>query len=200
MIRWLERFPHRYSGLLGLVNITIDYWMLVNFWSFYSFNFWVCAFFPSELLLGFEISLWDYSLASIWVSRFARLGMSSFWLIAPWGIWKVWCCIDDYYWWMEYFSSLLWLPTSLTVTLTAATLSAAALTAAAQTAATLTSATLTAATLAIASLTEALCQQLWQQSDNCSDNDYPKSLPWLCFVNKKSLSLNNVKSLSLNAN
>jgi len=77
-----------------------------------------------------------------------------------------------------------WLPTSLTATLTAATLTAA---------------TLAAATLTTAALTEAHWQQLWQQSDNRSGSDSPKSVPWPCSVDQKPSSFNNAKSLLVRA-
>jgi len=111
---------------------------------------------------------------------------------------------------MQQCSHSIWLPTSLTATLTAPTLTVATLTAATLTVATLTVATLTAATLTAATLTaatmtattittaahtEALWQQLWPQSDNHHDNNSPKSLWWQCTVDKKSSSFNCTKSL-----
>jgi len=174
----------RHSGLLWLVNTTIKS-MLVYLWSFSAFQFWVCAVFPSGLDLGFpglfgflDYLSWDLGLDF-------RMCFAGFWV--AFGLSHGVVCLAG-------FKLDRWLfPTNgvihlLTLTLTATTLTDA-----------LWQQLSGSGHSDRSPLAAALRQQLWQQPDNCSDNDSPKSLPWPCSVNQKSSSFCNAKSLLVTA-
>jgi hypothetical protein len=82
------------SAVIGQYNDVIT--DVSYFVIFLYFPFWICAFFPSGLVLGFGISLSD---SQFW-SLFGFLGsprwvLGRFWVISRLPFWKVSSCIDD---------------------------------------------------------------------------------------------------------